>query len=489
MSLTKIAVKDLDVSALKGVTLDSRGVKRGYLFAALPGRKLDGHKFISDAIMNGATYILAKTGTELPANAANVTVVMDDDPRRVFTEIVALFYKAQPKMIVAVTGTNGKTSTVHFINQLWKALDIKSAGLGTLGLSIQGGAYTGGSLTTPDPVTLHAEMSDLAAVGVQHLAMEASSHGLDQHRLDGVKVQVAAFTNFSRDHLDYHKDMKSYLAAKKRLFADVLVKGGTAVLNADLPEYKALKTVCKKAGHKVLSYGHAGEELRIVQVVSLPHGQGLEIEVFGQMYHIILPLVGDFQTMNALCSLACVIAENPKDTARTANLIKAMEKLKGVPGRLQLVSGPSEYAVYVDFAHKPDALESVLQSLKKHAKGRLICVFGCGGDRDQGKRAVMGEIAAKIADVVVVTDDNPRTEPAQDIRAQILKGAQPLAKEIHEIAERREAILSAVSLLQAGDVLVVAGKGHEKVQIFNGYSEPFDDVQEVEIAMRQVKGS
>ncbi len=484
-----ISVKDLDISVLKGVTLDSRGVKRGYLFAAMPGRKQDGHKFISDAILNGATHILAMPGTALPQGAEHIILITDENPRRAFSDVAAKFYNAQPAMIVAVTGTSGKTSTVHFINQLWKAIGVKAAGLGTLGLTVQGGVKKEGAMTTPDPMTLHAEMADLAAVGVNHLAMEASSHGLDQYRLDGVQVKVAAFTNFSRDHLDYHGDMESYHAAKARLFSDVLAKDGTAILNADIPEYKGLRAACEKAGHKILSYGHSGADIKILQVIRLPQGQGMDISVLGRTHHIILPLVGEFQGMNAICALACVIAEAQKDEARTEKLVKSLEALKGVPGRLELVRGPTEYAAYVDFAHKPEALESVLNTLRVHAKGRLICLFGCGGNRDQGKRAVMGEIAARLADVVIVTDDNPRTETPADIRVQIVAGAKDKAKELHDVAGRRDAIRMAVGMIKPGDVLVVAGKGHEKVQIFSGHSEPFDDVLEVETAMRNVKGN
>lgn len=490
MSLTKkvIKVKDLDVAALKGVALDSRSVKSGYLFAALPGRKLDGHKFVVDAIRHGATHILAKPGTDLPEDSSDIILVSDDEPRKAFTKIVASFYPRQPDMVVAVTGTNGKTSTVHFVNQLWKMLDLPSAALGTLGLSVSGAAYKGASLTTPDPVSLHAELSDLSAVGVEHLAMEASSHGLDQFRLDGVRVKVAAFTNFSRDHLDYHADMAEYLAAKMRLFSDVLVDGGVAVLNADLQEYKTILNVCKKRKIRTLTYGrNEGAEVRIVDSVAMPQGQGLALDILGVKHHIILPLVGDFQAMNAVCAFACVMAEALDNDERTIKLIKGLEKLKGVPGRLQLVQGKSDCAAYVDFAHKPEALESVLASLKGHVKGRLICVFGCGGDRDHGKRPVMGEIASRLADIVIVTDDNPRTEVPEEIRGQILKGVKANSAEIHEIGERRDAIEAAAAMLQAGDVLVVAGKGHEKVQIFNGHSEPFDDVEELEIALRNLQ--
>jgi UDP-N-acetylmuramyl-tripeptide synthetase len=337
---------------------------------------------------------------------------------------------------------------------------------------------------------LHAELADLASVGIDYLAMEASSHGLHQHRLDGVRLKVAAFTNLSRDHMDYHKDMGAYLAAKMRLFLDILAADGIAVLNADIPEFDAMAAVCAEAGRKVFSYGFKGRDFKILSTVSLPQGQKLDLEVLGQSYQILLPLVGGFQAMNALCALACVVAQDYENLKRTQILVAGLERLKGVPGRLQLVQGRADCAVYVDYAHTPDALETVLTGLRSHTKNRLICLFGCGGSRDQGKRPIMGAIAARIADVVIVTDDNPRIEDPAEIRAQVMNGIQEAGvRELHEVADRRKAIGFAMEQMASGDVLLVAGKGHEQGQIFNGYSEAFDDVNEVEIAMRRVKGN
>ena len=465
-----------DIKNFKGLTQDSRGVKTGYLFAAFPGSKTDGRKFIDDALRNGASGILAETGTTLPHDADDILLITDDNPRRKFAILAAEFYGRQPETVMAVTGTNGKTSTVHFIKQLWKSEGIKAASIGTLGVRAPG-MVRSWSMTTPDTVALHAELADLAAVGVNHLAIEASSHGLHQYRLDGVKIAAAGFTNLSRDHLDYHADMDEYFESKLRLFSEVVKKGGAAVLNADVPEFEKLKALCAKSGLKVISYGHKGEDFKIVKSRPAPHGQDLTLKILGRDYEVTLPLVGDFQVMNALCALALVISE---DESKARGYINALENLEGVPGRVQLVSGhPGDAAVYIDYAHTPDALETVLKALRPHTRKNLVCLFGCGGDRDTGKRPMMGQIAAKFADRVIVTDDNPRTEDAAAIRKDILK----TAKGAQEIAGRREAIKAAIHELKEGDVLVIAGKGHEQGQVFASHTEPFDDFEEAERAI------
>ena len=470
----------IDIKSFKGLTLDSRGVKDGYLFAAFPGSKTDGRKFIDDALRNGATAVLAQTGTKLPKGAEGVTLITDDNPRRAFSLLAAEFYGAQPATIVAVTGTNGKTSTAHFVKQLWKSQVLKAASMGTLGVR-GAGMVRSWSMTTPDPVSLHAEMADLAAVKITHLALEASSHGLHQYRLDGVKISAAAFTNLTRDHLDYHADMDEYFESKSRLFSEVMPRGSTAVLNADVPEFAALEKICKKAGHKIISYGLKGTDLKIVKSEALPRGQNLLLEIFGKKHDIVLPLVGGFQVMNALCALGLVLAEDRKQAdAYTA----ALENLEGVPGRLQLVDGVyDDIAVYVDYAHTPDALETVLKALRPHTKNKLVCLFGCGGDRDPGKRPMMGAIAARLADRVIVTDDNPRTENPAAIRASILEAATGA----QDTPGRREAIRAAIASLKSGDVLVIAGKGHEQGQIFADRTEPFDDTTEAENAIKDLK--
>lgn len=457
-----------DISKIKGVTQDSRAVKAGYLYAAFPGKKVDGRDYIADAIMHGATAILAPEGTQLPENAKTVELITDENPRKLFAHIVAAFYAQQPKMIVAVTGTNGKTSNVHFCQQLWEKAGLKASSLGTL----QGG------MTTPSPAHLHANLADLSAAGVTHLALEASSHGLDQYRLDGVEVKAAGFTNLSRDHLDYHKDMEEYFAAKARLFSEVMKPGGTAVLNADSDEGQRLIEISKSAGHTVWTYGSKGKDLKLISCEPVGQGQNIAAEIFGKRYDLTLPLVGKFQAMNALCAAGLVLSEKGRNQD---DIIKSLESLKGAPGRLQFVGGhPKNAAVYVDYAHTPDALENVLTALRPHTHGKLICVFGCGGDRDKGKRPVMGEIAARLADQAIVTDDNPRGENPSSIRAAILQGA----KTATEIADRRKAIQQTVSNLEKGDVLLVAGKGHEQGQIFADRTDPFDDVTEVQAAIQ-----
>lgn len=466
------AYPSINIKEYVGLTADSRKVKPSYLFAALPGSQTDGRDYINAALENGAAAILAPVGTKLPATS-NALLIEEENPRQVFARLAATFYEAQPETIAAVTGTNGKSSVVFFTQQLWQALGKSAAFIGTLGTGTQKG-ITSGNMTTPDPVTLHETLENLAGEGVTHLAMEASSHGLEQYRLDGVKAAVAGFTSFSRDHLDYHKDMAEYLEAKSGLFARVLGEEGAAVLNADIPEYKALTEICKKRGIRTISYGRQGEILRLLSAKPTPQGQDISLEIEGNTFDLTLPLIGSFQVMNALCAFGLVWANAPRNTNE---LITALKNLKNAPGRLQHV--PTKTGdVYVDYAHTPDALETVLKAVRPHTNGRLICAFGCGGDRDKGKRSMMGDVAAQLADVVIVTDDNPRSEEPSAIRTEILQGAGK-AKELHEIAGRRDAIRFAVEQLVNGDVFVLAGKGHEQGQIFADHTEPFDDVTEV----------
>lgn len=464
---------------ISGVTSDSREVRENYLFAAMVGEKQDGVKFIHDAIHHGANIILAGEGVSLPADApAHVQIINVKNPRQAFAKITAKFYKKQPKNIVAVTGTSGKTSTVSFVQQLWHLSGIvKCASLGTLGLRGPG-LRRYGSLTTPDTQSLHADLADLSAVGIQHLAMEASSHGLDQYRLDGVKVKAAAYTNLSRDHLDYHKDMDGYFTAKSRLFSELIEEGGTAIINADDEYAERLVKICEARNLKIITFGVKGKDIKLTNRIPKPDGQDIQFEVAGKTYDITLPLVGEFQVMNALCALGLVLSQdNDAD-----KYIPLLEKLRGVPGRLQLVSGHPKGAVYVDYAHKPAALEAILKTLRPHTENNLVCVFGCGGNRDPGKRAIMGKISNELADIVIVTDDNPRHEDPTKIRAQILE-AVPKAI---EIPDRAAAIQKAVMELEEGDVLVVAGKGHEQGQIVGETVHIFDDVEEVKKAIEKV---
>lgn len=466
---------DVEIS---GITLDSRAVKPGYVFIAVPGVKVDGRDFIADAIASGAASIVVPAGTTVEGEAV---LIAHDNPRHAAAVMAARFYGRQPEIVTAVTGTNGKTSTAHFTQQLWAGLNLPSASLGTIG--VRGTHFNrDGSMTTPDPVSLMAIMAEMADAGVTHLAMEASSHGLDQNRLDGMRVSAAGFTNLTRDHLDYHGDMQTYLAAKARLFSSVLCDDGTAVLNADDEAFVALADICKSRGLRTWSYGQKAQDIILKSRNLRPDGQDLQISVLGRDYTVALPLVGQFQAMNALCALGLALAE---DVSRIDDLVDGLSRLQGAPGRLQNIPGhPKGAAVYVDYAHTPDALVNVLQSLRPHTTGRLVCLFGCGGNRDKGKRPVMGNIAADLADHVIVTDDNPRFEQADVIRDEIMAGIK--TNDAENIGDRRAAIRHAIGMLKDGDVLVIAGKGHEQGQIIGNRVDPFDDVEEATTAILNI---
>ncbi|MGE0719851.1 MAG: UDP-N-acetylmuramoyl-L-alanyl-D-glutamate--2,6-diaminopimelate ligase [Alphaproteobacteria bacterium] len=465
----RAAAPDIEI---RGLAADSRQVAPGYLFAALPGARDDGRRFIADAVARGAVAVLAPEGTTLPPEAADAALVTDANPRRRLALMAAAFHGRQPEHVVAVTGTNGKTSTADFARQLWAASGMAAASLGTLGIRAPG-FMRAGALTTPDPVVLHAALADLADRGVTRLAIEASSHGLDQYRLDGIRIAAAAFTNLTRDHLDYHGSMEAYRAAKARLFAEVVAPGGTAVLNADSPECAAMEAAAE-GRLAVVTYGHAGADIRLERQRLHPEGQELTVAVAGRRHAVALPLAGDFQAMNALAALGLVIADGLDADAATAGLAR----LEGVPGRMQRVARLANgAAVYVDYAHTPDALTTVLGALRAHTAGRLVCVFGCGGDRDAGKRPQMGDAVGRAADRVIVTDDNPRSEDPAAIRAPAVAAARRVAADVAEIGDRRQAIFAAVEGLAAGDVLVVAGKGHEPGQTIGATVFPFDDAE------------
>lgn len=464
-----------------GLTSDSREVRPGFLFAAFPGTKQDGRDFINDALKRGATAILAPEGIKFTKN--NAILLTSNNPRRTFAKLAAQFFGRQVKTTVAVTGTNGKSSTVNFCRQIWQAMDHAAASLGTLGV-IAPGINRSGSLTTPDAVTLHAEIAELEAAGVTHLALEASSQGLDQYRLDGVQFSAAGFTNLTRDHLDYHVSMEKYLAAKLRLFEEVLPTNGIAVVNRDMPYFSDVEAACNKRGIRIIDYGHAAHDIQLVRRQALTDGQFIELMIFGERHELELPLVGEFQAENALCALGLAISENPDNPMLHMQTVQALERLQSVRGRLELATRlDNGAAIYVDYAHSPDGLEVMLKALRPHAEKKLHVVFGCGGDRDRGKRPVMGEIAARLADCVIVTDDNPRTEDASAIRREVMTGA----KGAIEIAGRRDAIRMAISKLGAGDVLVIAGKGHEQGQIVGKDILPFDDAAEARIAATEVR--
>ncbi|MGB8843021.1 MAG: UDP-N-acetylmuramoyl-L-alanyl-D-glutamate--2,6-diaminopimelate ligase, partial [Aliidongia sp.] len=453
---------------ISGITEDSRLVRPGALFVALSGGKQDGRAFIEDAVTRGAAAIL--TDRESAARLAPlfpIPLLGDANPRRCLAHLAARFYAAQPRIVTAVTGTNGKTSTASFTRQIWAMADERAAAIGTLGVEGPDGLIAG-SMTTPGPVALHKILAELAKAGINHAVMEASSHGLDQYRLDGVRIAAAAFTNLTQDHLDYHGSMADYFAAKRRLFEHVMAPGGVAVLNADVPQYAALSESARHAGHSIVDFGMAATSLRLVSRHALAASQVLDLEVLGRTSTVELPLVGGFQALNALAALGLVIATGTDPDKAVA----ALSRLAVVRGRVEKVAELANgAAVFVDYAHTPDGLEKVLTALRPHASNRLICIFGAGGDRDPGKRPKMGAVVADLADLAIVTDDNPRSEDPVAIRAAI-RAACPDA---HEIGNRARAIEFGLGLLEAGDVLVIAGKGHEQGQTIAGVVHPFDD--------------
>lgn len=464
---------------IMGLTADSREVRPGLLFAAFPGIKQDGRSFIDAAIRQGAAAILASTGTTIPAGTP---LIESDNPRKSFAQMAAKFYSRQPETIIAVTGTNGKSSTVNFCRQIWRSMDHAAASLGTLGIASPS-INRPGSLTTPDPVTLHAELAELEASGVTHLAMEASSQGLDQYRLDGVHITAAGFANLTRDHLDYHGSMEAYFTAKARLFTEVLAEDGIAVINADTPYSKEFRRLCEQRGIRVIDVGDNATDIRINARRPLPEGQFIDIHVMGERYELELPLVGAFQSANALLALGLVLAQDPDNRLLQMQGVYALERLEPVRGRLELAARhPSGAPIFVDYAHTPDGLETMLNAMRPHTAGRLHVVFGCGGDRDRGKRPMMGDIATRLADRVIVTDDNPRTEDATFVRNEIMKAA----KGATEIAGRKAAIRYAIEDLEADDILVIAGKGHEQGQIVGREILPFDDVTEAKNAVLEL---
>ncbi len=457
--------------AVAGLAVDSRAVKPGDVFFALGGSKTDGTRFIGAAIEAGAVAIVADH-----SHSVSVPVIVTSNPRRALALAAAAFYPRQPQTIAAVTGTSGKTSVAAFTRQLWDSLGHDAASLGTIGIvSRHRNVY--GSLTTPDPVALHRALDELAGEGVTHLALEASSHGLDQHRLDGVRIAAAAFTNLSRDHMDYHPTVEHYLAAKLRLFTDLAPEGAPAVIAADHEHSAAVIAAARARKLDVMTVGRHGEGIRLVEAAIDGFGQKMTVEYRGQTYRLRLPLVGEFQIENALVAAGLVIATS----GNAARVFAALENLEGAKGRLELIGERNGAPVFVDYAHKPDALMKALEALRPYAKKRLVVVFGAGGDRDAGKRPLMGAIAMQHADAVIVTDDNPRSEKPGAIRAEILAAA----KGAKEIGDRAEAIRSAVASLQPGDVLLIAGKGHETGQIVGDKVLPFSDHEAASAALAE----
>ena len=462
---------DLDVG---GVTADSRAVKRGDAFVAIAGGKADGLAFVPAAIAAGAVAIVAeRKPPAVPERAAFVRV---EHARRALSLMAAKIYPRQPSVIAAVTGTSGKTSVAAFTRQIWSALGRNAASIGTVGL-VSPQRETYGTLTTPDPVELHRSLDALAGEGVTHLAIEASSHGLDQYRLDGLKIAAGGFTNITRDHLDYHPTFEAYFAAKLRLFGILLEPGAAAVIDVDHEHAGAVVAAAAARGLSIMTVGRNGSGIRLVHCAVDGFAQQLRLQYRDEHYDVRLPLVGAFQVENALVAAGLALS-----TGESAGpVFAALEQLSGAKGRLERVGGSRGAQIFVDYAHKPDALAKALEALRPYAKGRLVVVFGAGGDRDRGKRPLMGAVAAAKADRVIVTDDNPRSEDAAVIRAAILAAARGAT----EIGDRREAIRRAIADLQPGDVLLIAGKGHETGQIIGDRIIPFSDHEAVATALEE----
>ncbi len=461
---------------ITGLTADSRAVRPGYLFAALPGTRTDGRRFIGEALARGAVAVLAPAGTPRP----EVPLIESARPRHDLALMAARFYPCQPKTIAAVTGTNGKSSTVDFLRQIWSHAGHEAACLGTLGVTTKDGVRRLHH-TTPDPVSLHRELHRLARAGVDHVALEASSHGLEQSRLDGVRISQTGFTNLSQDHFDYHDGFESYFEAKARLFETLAPPGSAAAIMADGSYGKRMAERARARGLEVMEVGWEGSGIRLLEVRPLAQSQHLDLSIDGALHSVELPLAGEFQAQNAVLALALALQGGiALDTA-----LEALGALQGVRGRLQRAGTAASGApVFVDFAHTRDGLDKLLRAMRPHTKGRIHLVFGCGGDRDPLKRPQMGAVAAQLADRVIVTDDNPRHEDPAKIRKAVLAGCPDAL----EIADRRDAIATAIAGLEAGDALVIAGKGHESGQIIGDACIPFDDVEIARAVLAQNGG-
>ncbi|MBD3764402.1 MAG: UDP-N-acetylmuramoyl-L-alanyl-D-glutamate--2,6-diaminopimelate ligase [Rhodobacterales bacterium] len=466
-----------------GIALDSRAIRPGQLFAALPGSAAHGAAFAAQALANGAAAILTDAeGARLaaPHLPPGFPLVQAEEPRETLARAAALWFGAQPDTVVAVTGTSGKTSVATFARQIWQAMGLRAVNLGTMG--VLGDFQAPLAHTTPDPLTLHRVLAQAAAAGITHAALEASSHGLDQRRLDGVRLRAAAFTNFSQDHLDYHETFDAYFAAKARLFDAVLPEEGTAVINIDDPRGADMLDRARARGHRILTVGRAeGADLRILGQRYDARGQDLRLAWDGAPRQVRLDLIGGFQAENVLAAAGLAIGVG----AAADEVLATLPRLRTVRGRMELAATRANGAtVFVDYSHKPGALASALQSLRPHVLGRIVVVFGAGGDRDRGKRPLMGRAAADFADVVFVTDDNPRTEDPAAIRAAVLQGCP----EATEVPDRAEAILRGVDALGPGDALLIAGKGHETGQIIGRDIYPFDDAEQASIAVAALDG-
>ncbi|AIL64430.1 UDP-N-acetylmuramoyl-L-alanyl-D-glutamate--2, 6-diaminopimelate ligase [Rickettsiales bacterium Ac37b] len=460
---------------ISGISADSRNVKPGDIFFALPGSNVNGTKFITDAISRGAKVVVTDIKdnftSEIPSNIYHIKL---DNIRKFLSIAAANFYQDQPDNIIAVTGTNGKSSVVHFCREIWKKLHHKAVSIGTLGVigDINLDQFPiSSSLTTPDIIFIHKLLAALVKEKVNYVALEASSHGLQQYRIDNIKLKAAGFTSFSRDHLDYHGTIENYFEAKSRLFSEVMESGNHAVLNSDITEFSVLRTIASKAGHCIIDYGKSANVIKLLSLKTDVNNQYFSFKFNNQIYDVTTSMIGDFQVYNILCALGLVISLGEN----IDNVVKVIDKLKPVPGRMEKVNIPAgnNQAIIVDYAHTPDALLNALSSLRPLCQGKLIALFGCGGNRDQGKRAEMGKIAANYADSIIITDDNPRFESDSKIRQDIMSGCPKAV----EIAGREQAIEYAIKNMKAKDILLLAGKGHEKVQIIANQQIEFDDVE------------
>ena len=462
MKLSELVDVDND-SEVTGFAIDHRKVTEGNVFGAFKGAVFNGEDFIPAAVERGALAVVARA----EATVERAVHVADEQPRRLFAHMASTYFAPYPETVVAVTGTNGKTSTVEMTRQIWRMLGHRSASIGTLGVTTSDDQVKTG-LTTPDIVTFLSNVAGLKRMGISHVAYEASSHGLDQYRAEGVPLAAVAFTNFSRDHLDYHPSMGAYFEAKMRLFDEVIEPGRTAVIWTDDPKSEAVIERAKRRGLKLMTVGRNGETIRLVEQSSTPLGQTLQLEHEGKPYRLALPLIGAYQASNVMTAAALVLATG----GEWSDVFSAMGRVSPVRGRLErAVISRAGAPVYVDYAHTPDALEAAIEALKSHVEGKLVIVFGAGGDRDQGKRAPMGEVATRLADVVIVTDDNPRSEDPAKIRADIMAAAPGAI----EVAGRKEAIARALDMAGSGDIVLLAGKGHETGQIVGSQVLPFDD--------------
>ncbi|MEM7723273.1 MAG: UDP-N-acetylmuramoyl-L-alanyl-D-glutamate--2,6-diaminopimelate ligase [Pseudomonadota bacterium] len=470
--------------AVTGISLDSREVKPGHLFAALPGTRVHGGEFIQYALrMQAGAVLTDPDGAEIAVDvlaSSDAALIVVEDPRAALAHAAALWFGAQPETVVAVTGTNGKTSVASFTRQIWELLGLPAVNIGTTG--VEGSFASPGIHTTPDPLTLHRLMADLSEAGITHAAMEASSHGLDQRRMEAVQLVAAGWTNMSQDHLDYHGTMEAYFDAKLRLFTELLSEDGVAVVNMDDDHGARVAEACSAREIEVITLGQYAEaKLKITGRRLDETGQDVLFRWQGHPYQTRLELIGAFQAMNVLTAAGLVIAAGEDAEA----VFDVLPRLQGVRGRMQLAGRRDHGApIFVDYAHTPDALETALKALRPHVLGRLIVVFGAGGDRDKGKRPLMGAAAAAHADVVFVTDDNPRSENPSTIRMEILSACP----EATEVGDRAEAILRGVDALEPGDALLIAGKGHETGQTVGDVVYPFDDLEQASVAVAALEG-